>query len=168
MPKVLSAAVKEKEFRPRSVKGARLFVSENAVNNMIEHADRGADVRKEIMGLMMGTVFKDNEGEYALVTDIATGDLEADEVSVRFDPASMEKLFGSIDSSEGRDIVGWYHSHPGFGCYLSDVDIRTHEGIFGNDTGFAIVIDPDQKTVAAFDCRDHIPGKVTMIIMDSE
>ncbi len=23
-------------------------------------------------------------------------------------------------------VVGWYHSHPGFGCWLSGVDINTH------------------------------------------
>jgi len=22
-------------------------------------------------------------------------------------------------------VVGWYHSHPGFGCWLSGVDINT-------------------------------------------
>ena len=24
-----------------------------------------------------------------------------------------------------EDVVGWYHSHPGFGCWLSGVDVRT-------------------------------------------
>jgi proteasome lid subunit RPN8/RPN11 len=23
--------------------------------------------------------------------------------------------------------VGWYHSHPGFGCWLSGVDINTQQ-----------------------------------------
>jgi 26S proteasome regulatory subunit N11 len=22
-------------------------------------------------------------------------------------------------------VVGWYHSHPGFGCWLSGVDMQT-------------------------------------------
>ncbi len=24
-------------------------------------------------------------------------------------------------------VVGWYHSHPGFGCWLSNVDINTQQ-----------------------------------------
>jgi 26S proteasome regulatory subunit N11 len=24
-------------------------------------------------------------------------------------------------------VVGWYHSHPGFGCWLSGVDINTQQ-----------------------------------------
>lgn len=26
-------------------------------------------------------------------------------------------------------VVGWYHSHPGFGCWLSGVDINTQQVI---------------------------------------
>ena len=24
-----------------------------------------------------------------------------------------------------KDIVGWYHSHPSFGCWLSGIDVNT-------------------------------------------
>lgn len=24
-------------------------------------------------------------------------------------------------------VVGWYHSHPGFGCWLSGVDVNTQQ-----------------------------------------
>lgn len=24
-----------------------------------------------------------------------------------------------------EEVVGWYHSHPGFGCWLSSVDMNT-------------------------------------------
>jgi proteasome lid subunit RPN8/RPN11 len=24
-------------------------------------------------------------------------------------------------------VVGWYHSHPGFGCWLSGVDVHTQQ-----------------------------------------
>ena len=27
-------------------------------------------------------------------------------------------------------VVGWYHSHPGFGCWLSSVDINTQVNIW--------------------------------------
>lgn len=40
-------------------------------------------------------------------------------------------------------IVGWYHSHPSFGCWLSGIDVNTQE-IFqiGADPFIAIVVDP--------------------------
>ena len=29
-------------------------------------------------------------------------------------------------------VVGWYHSHPGFGCWLSSVDINTQQVILNH------------------------------------
>jgi len=43
-------------------------------------------------------------------------------------------------------VVGWYHSHPGFGCWLSSVDISTQQ-LFERLDGrsVAVVIDPIQS-----------------------
>ena len=30
-------------------------------------------------------------------------------------------------TGRGEMVVGWYHSHPGFGCWLSGVDINTQQ-----------------------------------------
>lgn len=27
-------------------------------------------------------------------------------------------------------VVGWYHSHPGFGCWLSSTDVSTQQQSF--------------------------------------
>ena len=166
MPKVISSDAEKREHWKRAVKGVPLYVSEKAMISMTEHADRGFGTNKEIMGLMMGCVYKDDEGEYAVVKDVATSVLDASAISVRFNRDHLEQLFESIDMCEGEYVVGWYHSHLGIGCYLSDVDIKTHEGIFGTDTGFAIVIDPSELTIVPFRCSRGIPEKVSMIIME--
>ena len=33
-------------------------------------------------------------------------------------------------------VVGWYHSHPGFGCWLSGVDINTQQVVYDLTTAF--------------------------------
>jgi 26S proteasome regulatory subunit N11 len=48
----------------------------------------------------------------------------------------------------GRDqmVVGWYHSHPGFGCWLSSVDINTQQSFEQlNPRAVAVVVDPIQS-----------------------
>jgi len=167
MPKIIASEVKELEFRQRTVKGTSLYVTEAVLSNIADHADEGYLDNKEIMGLMMGSAYRDDEGEYVIVTGTATSKLDSNEVSVRFNKESLEQLFGSIDRCRGV-IVGWYHSHPGYGCYLSDIDIKTHEGIFRKDIGFAIVVDPADSTIIAFQCVDGEPNKVPMLIMDSD
>ena len=43
-------------------------------------------------------------------------------------------------------VVGWYHSHPGFGCWLSSVDINTQQSFEQlTPRAVAVVIDPIQS-----------------------
>jgi 26S proteasome regulatory subunit N11 len=43
-------------------------------------------------------------------------------------------------------VVGWYHSHPGFGCWLSGVDMGTQTSFEQlNPRAVAVVIDPVQS-----------------------
>ncbi|CAI4219120.1 unnamed protein product [Parascedosporium putredinis] len=49
--------------------------------------------------------------------------------------------------AQGRteNVVGWYHSHPGYGCWLSGIDVETQlmQQQF-TDPFLAVVIDPDR------------------------
>jgi proteasome lid subunit RPN8/RPN11 len=39
-------------------------------------------------------------------------------------------------------IVGWYHSHPSHGIFLSDQDLFIHENFFSGENQIAYVVDP--------------------------
>uniref|UniRef100_A0A453EPM0 MPN domain-containing protein n=1 Tax=Aegilops tauschii subsp. strangulata TaxID=200361 RepID=A0A453EPM0_AEGTS len=50
------------------------------------------------------------------------------------------------DRQRPEMVVGWYHSHPGFGCWLSGVDINTQQSFEAlNPRAVAVVIDPIQS-----------------------
>ena len=43
-------------------------------------------------------------------------------------------------------VVGWYHSHPGFGCWLSSTDINTQKTFEQQvPRTVAVVVDPIQS-----------------------
>ncbi|PIO73115.1 hypothetical protein TELCIR_04923 [Teladorsagia circumcincta] len=43
-------------------------------------------------------------------------------------------------------VVGWYHSHPGFGCWLSSVDVSTQQSFEAlHPRAVALVVDPIQS-----------------------
>lgn len=45
-----------------------------------------------------------------------------------------------------ESVVGWYHSHPGFGCWLSSVDINTQQSFEQlTPRAVAVVVDPIQS-----------------------
>lgn len=63
------------------------------------------------------------------------------------DPVFQAKMLDMLKQT-GRPemVVGWYHSHPGFGCWLSGVDINTQQSFEAlSERAVAVVIDPIQS-----------------------
>lgn len=63
------------------------------------------------------------------------------------DPVFQTKMLEMLKQT-GRPemVVGWYHSHPGFGCWLSGVDINTQQSFEAlSDRAVAVVVDPIQS-----------------------
>lgn len=55
----------------------------------------------------------------------------------------------SAEVNRPEFICGWYHSHPGYGCWLSGIDVNTQQTMqMMQDPAIAIVIDP-KRTIAA-------------------
>lgn len=50
----------------------------------------------------------------------------------------------------GLQVVGWFHSHPNLGVFLSDVDVETMEHSFPLAHHVALVIDPVQDHASFF------------------
>ncbi len=50
----------------------------------------------------------------------------------------------------GQAIVGWYHSHPGFGVFLSDHDLFIHKNFFTDPGSIAWVFDPHSDEEGCF------------------
>lgn len=49
-------------------------------------------------------------------------------------------------------VVGWYHSHPGFGCWLSGVDINTQQSFEAlSERAVAVVVDPIQSVKGLYE-----------------
>jgi 26S proteasome regulatory subunit N11 len=78
----------------------------------------------EVMGLMLGS-FVD---EYTtIVIDVFAMPQSGTGVSVEaVDPVFQTKMLDMLKQTDrSENVVGWYHSHPGFGCWLSGVDVAT-------------------------------------------
>lgn len=99
----------------------------------------------EVMGLMLGE-FVD---EFTIhVIDVFAMPQSGTGVSVEaVDDVFQTKMMDMLRQT-GRDqmVVGWYHSHPGFGCWLSSVDVNTQQSFEQlNKRAVAVVVDPIQS-----------------------
>ena len=114
---------------------------------MVMHARSGGDI--EVMGLMLGYV----EHETFIVTDALRLPVEGTETRVNAHTEADEYMVNflghSRDAGQLENAVGWYHSHPGYGCWLSGIDVttqNTHQSF--QDPFLAVVIDP-HRTISA-------------------
>jgi proteasome lid subunit RPN8/RPN11 len=60
-----------------------------------------------------------------------------------FTQNSWEHIHEVIERDHlGRQIVGWYHTHPGYGLFLSEQDRFIHRNFFQDPGQIAVVVDP--------------------------
>lgn len=121
-------------------------VSAVALLKMVMHAQEGGDL--EVMGLMQGYV----SSQTLVVTDAYRLPVEGTETRVNAQEEAYEYMVSYLElcRSGGREenAVGWYHSHPGYGCWLSGIDVATQASQqAGNDPFVAVVIDP-KRTIS--------------------
>jgi COP9 signalosome complex subunit 5 len=122
-------------------------ISAVALIKMVMHARSGGDI--EVMGLMLGYV----EHETFIVTDALRLPVEGTETRVNAqaeaDEYMVNYLARSREAGQVENAVGWYHSHPGYGCWLSGIDVATQNTNQSfQDPFLAVVIDP-HRTVSA-------------------
>ncbi|KAF1352777.1 26S proteasome-like protein regulatory subunit [Lizonia empirigonia] len=93
-----------------------VYISSLALLKMLRHGRAG--VPMEVMGLMLGEFVDD----YTVrVVDVFAMPQSGTGVSVEaVDPVFQTKMMDMLRQTGRQEtVVGWYHSHPGFGCWLS-------------------------------------------------
>jgi COP9 signalosome complex subunit 5 len=122
-------------------------ISALALLKMVMHARSGGTL--EVMGLLLGKV----DGNTMLVMDSFALPVEGTETRVNAQAQAYEYMTAYIEAAKlvGRleNAIGWYHSHPGYGCWLSGIDVSTQMLNQNYQEPFvAIVIDP-VRTISA-------------------
>jgi len=120
-----------------------VHISSLALLKMLKHGRAG--VPMEVMGLMLGEFVDD----YTVrVIDVFAMPQSGTGVSVEAVDAVFQTKMLDMLKQTGRPemVVGWYHSHPGFGCWLSSVDVNTQQSFEAlNTRAVAVVVDPIQS-----------------------
>lgn len=135
----------------------RVHLAPGVHEGIAEHA--GTDTSVEICGVLVGTWNRDADGPYAVVTDYIRCDSATSKFAeVTFTHESWAQINQEMDSkyAESR-IVGWYHSHPDFGIFLSDRDCFIQENFFSGAGQIAYVVDPVRKLEGIFEWRKGKP-----------
>ncbi|KAK0656959.1 JAB1/Mov34/MPN/PAD-1 ubiquitin protease-domain-containing protein [Cercophora newfieldiana] len=120
-----------------------VYISSLALLKMLRHGRAG--VPMEVMGLMLGEFVDDFT---VRVVDVFAMPQSGTGVSVEaVDDVFQAKMMDMLrQTGRPESVVGWYHSHPGFGCWLSSVDINTQQSFEQlTPRAVAVVVDPIQS-----------------------
>lgn len=102
-----------------------------------EHACSETD--SEVGGVLVGRI----DGSAVISASIPALKAVGGSANVTFTHEVWEEALTIVDRDHpGERIIGWYHSHPGFGVFLSDYDQFIQRNFFGGEGMVALVIDP--------------------------
>ena len=97
-------------------------------------------------GILVGTVIE----EFGKTNIVIYGFVEAKyaegtPTTLKFTHETWDYVHGEIEKKyENAQIVGWIHTHPDFGIFLSEYDTFIQENFFKEDYQIAYVVDPIQ------------------------
>ncbi|MHA1917646.1 MAG: Mov34/MPN/PAD-1 family protein [Candidatus Ranarchaeia archaeon] len=141
--------IKNKVSRPPK-KSGKAILTQRAVKELISHSrefyQEGVMARsQEVMGLLIGKNYHKN----SIYIDRIYRVTEGSAIEVQFREEHFH-VYEKLDLNEEKEyVVGWYHSHPNIGLFLSITDILTHSKSFQfrNPKAIALVIDPSEVPV---------------------
>lgn len=116
------------------------------------------DFENEIFGYLIGNILEWKGQIYVVIEEILfiLGAVHSDKFStsqIEGTAGKYERRFQKLKKKRENDnlrIVGWWHSHPGFSCFLSHTDLKTQEFFFPESYQVALVVDPHKDEFEFF------------------
>lgn len=130
--------------------------SKTAVAPVVIHSDVLREIRQharsqsktEVCGVLIGS---ESHGVIEIEAGIQGVNAEQAGAHVTFTQDTWEHIYKIKDRDYPDDrILGWYHSHPGFGVFLSDHDTFIHKNFFSSPGQVAWVYDPHSDEEGCF------------------
>ena len=134
-----------------------VFVSRRALVRVCAHA--GSDLEREVGGALVGTWRQERDtGRLFVVVDSALRARHTRQGNshVTFTQDTLVALHEELEQRcPGKLFVGWYHTHPKFGVFLSGYDAWLHEHFFPEPWQIALVVDPHAQEGGFFVWGQH-------------
>ena len=125
-------------------------------------------LNREVAGVLIGPrPEKQPDGRYVvhIFDTIIAKHTVMHGASVTYTPESWRYLNDKLAErypDETAVMVGWYHTHPGFGIFLSGMDLFIHQNFFTQIWHTALVLDPIAKR-SGFFCWDRQKTRVSPV-----
>jgi LysM repeat protein/proteasome lid subunit RPN8/RPN11 len=164
---------------PRDYKHSNLKVVfiEGVVEKIFSHATARRDIER--FGILVGGVFYDpqsDENWIEIVDMLPAERVRANVASVEVSNEEISYLNTKVDkilalTNQTVRKVGWYHTHPGHGIFMSSTDKTNQKLCYTADWQIALVVDPRQLHYGVFsgpECRSLSEGVLILSNQEAE
>jgi proteasome lid subunit RPN8/RPN11 len=128
-----------------------VYIEKKAYVTIIKHLK--SDLQREQGGILFGNAYRDpKRGVYVkIVNAIPANDTLATNAHLEFTAQTWQGIMNyAKEIYLSENIVGWYHSHPNIGVFMSHTDLKTQEAFFSHPWCLSIVYDPVRHEIGYF------------------
>ncbi len=130
----------------------RVYIVWDVYKQMRTHVNENPNI--ESGGILVGYPFKEKRGNITFVVIVAAIRQDSQNRGRAYFTVGPEEIANARTEMErnypGLVAVGWYHSHPGHGIFLSGQDMTIVRSIYNEDWHIALVIDPKHRAEGIF------------------
>jgi proteasome lid subunit RPN8/RPN11 len=132
----------------------QIAIHQSVMHDIRAHGKATMDV--EICGILLGTVYHDSKGPWCLIDASVRGNFSAGkETAVTITSETWTHVNEVRDRLyPDKKFIGWYHTHPGFGIFLSGMDDFIQGNFFSEAWQIALVYDPKSGEEGVFVWRE--------------
>src|SRR6266850_2495767 len=147
--------------KPKKGKAPVLQISTEVVRQIRQHAR--VNGKTEVCGILIGA---EDDGVTCVEACIAGVNAAQGGAHVTFTQDTWEHIYKIKDRDYPDErIVGWYHSHPGFGVFLSEHDTFIHKNFFSSPQQVAWVYDPHSDEEGCFGWKSGELERVAQFVI---
>lgn len=127
----------------------KIFLAERTFTEVMAHSN--STTEHEVGGVFPGTLCAYRGVPYITIDGYIPVEGDGRAASFRFTAASWTRMQRvNMDRHGDRILVGWHHTHPGYGVFLSSYDQFIQQHFFNEPWMVAMVVDPKAQTLGFF------------------
>lgn len=132
--------------------GVNVFITQRAYVRICAHA--GSDLNNEVGGWLVGKwcVDRNTDDPFIVVeASLPAPHTRHGSAYLTFTQDSQVALYENFkERYSDKDLIGWYHTHPRMGIFLSEYDSWLHNNFFPYPYQVALVIEPHSASGGFF------------------
>lgn len=136
-----------------------IFMNESILRGVVDYSK--TDLGHELGGVFVGDLFSWKGKPYLEVAGyIKATKYQNTAASFTFTHDTWSGITREREQKyNDKLVVGWHHTHPGYGIFLSGTDMFSHKNFFNLPWMFALVVDPRAETLGFFQWKNRTVAK---------